>query len=124
MELNKDLIREILLTLEADTRDPREPKELKIPEHSQQEISYHVHLLAEAGYIQAIDLGDMRGDLWLPQCLTYAGHEFLDTVRDPEIWRDTKEGAKKIGAGSVQVLFEVGRAIIKAKAMQHLGIQL
>lgn len=123
MELNKDLVREILLKLEADKRDPREPKHLEIPGHSEQEISYHVHLLAEAGFLEAIDLGDFAGDHWQPQRLTYSGHELLDTVRDSEIWRATKDNARKVGSASVQVLFELGKAAIKAKAM-HLGIPM
>ena len=35
--------------------------------------------------------------------LTFNGHEFLDTVRDGEIWKLAKEGATKAGVASVQV---------------------
>jgi len=45
-------------------------------------------------------------------------------VCDPEIWRETKEGASKIGAASVQFLWEIGKGILKAKAKHHLGIDL
>lgn len=122
MTLDKDLIREILLAIEADESDPRAPIRLNVPGHTQEEIAYHVHLLAEAGFIQAIDFGSSDGYDWQAQRLTYNGHEFLDTVRDPEVWRETKDAAKKIGANSVQLLWELGKGLIKLKAQQHLGI--
>jgi len=124
MTLDKDLIREILLALEADESDPRAPILLNVPGHAPEEIAYHVHLLAEAGFIKAIDFGSSDGYDWQPQRLTYNGHEFLDTVRDPEVWRETKEAAKKIGASSVQLLWELGKGLVKLKAQQHLGISL
>ncbi|MCK0551051.1 DUF2513 domain-containing protein [Pseudomonas syringae] len=34
---------------------------------------------------------------WQPRRLTYKGHEFLDTVRDEEIWRRTKAGGVGLG---------------------------
>jgi hypothetical protein len=124
MKLDKDLVREILLKLEADQSDPRDLVPLEITGHSQLEIAYHVHLLADAGFLEALDLGSFDGYDWQPKHLTYTGHEFLDTVRDPEIWRETKDGASKIGAASVQLLWEIGKGILKAKAKQHLGIEL
>jgi hypothetical protein len=123
MKLDNDLVREILLALEADQGDPQLPKQLQIPEHTQQEIAYHVGLLAEAGFIKAVDFSSFDGYDWHPQRLTYDGHEFLNTVRDPAIWRETKEGAKKLGVASVQLLWEIGKGIVKAKAKAH-GIDL
>ncbi len=124
MTRDKDLIREILLAIEADESDPRHPVDLKIPGRTAREIAYHVHLLAEAGFIQAIDFGSSDGYDWQSQRLTYNGHEFLDTVRDPEMWREIKDAAKKIGASSVQLLWELGKGLVKLKAQQHLGISL
>jgi hypothetical protein len=55
--------------------------------------------------------------------LTFKGHEFLDTVRDSEVWKLTKESAQKAGVASVQVLFEIGKAYAKQKLAEH-GISL
>jgi hypothetical protein len=123
MKLDNDLVREILLALEADQGDPLLPKQLQLPEHTQQEIAYHVALLAEAGFIKALDSSSFDGYDWHPQRLTYHGHEFLNTVRDPAIWRETKDGAKKLGVASVQLLWEIGKGVVKAKAKAH-GIDL
>lgn len=123
MKLDKDAIRAILLAVEADNGSPMMPKQLKISDLSDEEISYHVHLLAEAGYVDAANLRSFQFDDWKPKRLTFAGHEYLDTVRDNEIWRLTKEGAKEVGASSVSMLFEIGKAIVKQKAIEH-GIHL
>jgi hypothetical protein len=89
MKLDKDLVREILMAIETDTTDPKTGIDLKIPKRSSREISYHVELLREAGFVLANDAGYLADSMsiWRPTRMTYKGHEFLDTVRDPEVWR-------------------------------------
>ena len=123
MKLDKDLVRKILLKLEEDQSEPREIVNLQVSGHTHREISYHVQLLSQAGFVKAIDASSFDGEDWKPQHLTYEGHEFLDTVRDPQIWRETKDMAGKVGAVSVQMLWEIGKAVLKAKAAT-LGISL
>ena len=122
MKRDKELMREILLRIEASP-SPVGFVEIDIPKHAQIEVSQHVELLSEAGFIEAYDLTTMDSYDWRPKRLTYEGHEFLDTVRDPEIWRATKETAKKVGASSVEVLFEIGKNLVKQKLME-LGVHL
>lgn len=125
MKLDKDLVREILLAIEDNGADPRGWMDLEIPDHSSREVSYHVHLLDEAGLVEAIDLSHMGRDgyEWKPKRLTYQGHEFLDTVRDSEVWRLTKETAKQAGVGGLKALFEIGKAYTKQKLIEH-GVHL
>ena len=125
MKLDKELVRDILLQIEADADDPRGWIVLELPEHSPNEVSYHVELLAEAGFLEAQDLCHMGpgGYEWQPRRLTYQGHELLDTIRDPEIWRLTKEGAKKVGSNSLSALFEIGKFFVKQKLAEH-GVHL
>ena len=63
-----------------------------------------MHLLHEAGLVDAIDKSSMSGINWIPTRLTMAGHQYLETIRDPEVWRQTKESAEKIGSFSLDVL--------------------
>jgi len=123
MKFDKDLARDILLTLEADESDPLEWVEIEIPGHSHQETVYHIQLLAEAGFIEARDLSSSLIYDWKPSRLTYQGHELLDTLRDGEIWKLTKESAKKTGVVSLQALFEIGKAFARQKLIEH-GIHL
>ena len=122
MKLDKDLVREILLQIEA-CPTPMGFVELNIPEHNHENVSYHVELLNEAGFIEAYDLTTLDGYDWRAKRLTYEGHEFLDTVRDAEIWKATKETAKKVGSSSLQVLFEIGKSLVKQKLVEY-GVHL
>ena len=122
MKLEKDLVREILLQVEA-WPDPRGWVDFNIPDHSKILLAEHIHLLDEAGFLDADDVTDTSGYDWQAKRLTYEGHEFLNTVRDPEIWRLTKETAKKTGTASVHALFEIGKGYAKQKLIEH-GVHL
>ena len=122
MKLDKDLVREILLQVEASP-EPMGWVEVSVADHSQEEIAYHVQILDEAGFVEAIDLTTTDGYDWRPKRLTYEGHEFLDTIRDPAAWRYTKETAKSAGVASLKALFEIGKAYTKQKLIEH-GVHL
>ena len=51
-------------------------------------------------------------------------NEFLDTVRDGEVWRRTKAGAEKAGVAGLAVLLELGKAYGKEVLKEKLGIEL
>ncbi|WP_025992919.1 DUF2513 domain-containing protein [Pseudomonas viridiflava] len=123
MKLDKDLVREILLAVEA-YNEPDGLIVLKINDRSAEEISYHVRLLDEAGLVAALDTGGIGHFRWQPRRLTYKGHEFLDTVRDEEIWRRTKAGAEKAGGVGLGLLLEIGKAYGKQVFKEKLGIEL
>lgn len=126
MRLDKDLIRQILFDTEASDADPREWTTLDIEGRTKVETSYHVQLLDEAGLIEGVDLStkDDDGFEWQPVRLTYQGHEFLDTIRDPEVWRRTKAGAEKAGNASIGFLWEIGKAFGKQVVSERLGIEI
>jgi hypothetical protein len=122
MKREQDLIREILLAVEANDKNPLDWIELKIANYTKRQISYHVHLLDEAGYLEAIDVSTMGEDgyCWYPKRLTFHGHEFLETVRQPEVWAKTKEIAKNGGSMAIEVLLEIGKAVITANVKAQL----
>lgn len=124
MKLDKDLVREILLAVEASKEDPLGWIQVDIEGREALEISYHVMLLHEAGLIVGQDLSTYDGLEWLPKRLTYKGHEFLDTVRNGEVWRRTKAGAEKAGVAGLGVLLELGKAYGKEVLKEKLGIEL
>jgi hypothetical protein len=126
MKRDNDLIRELLLRIEDDpqfdgTREwmQYEASDLGITDHSNEEVAYHLNLLVEEGFVT----GRTTTDMPIISKLTWQGHEFLDTVRDGEIWKLTKESAKKAGATSVQVLFEIGKSYARQKLIEH-GVHL
>lgn len=123
MKLDKDLVRDVLLALEAHDK-PDCWLAIELPGKSDVEVSYHVMLLAEAGMLKAHNVGSDDGFGWAPTRLTYRGHEFLETVRDPEIWRRTKEGAERAGVSGLDMLVELGKAYGKQLLRERLGIEL
>ncbi|EXF94305.1 hypothetical protein HK44_002085 [Pseudomonas fluorescens HK44] len=126
MKLDKDLVREILLVVEASEEDPRASISLVVEGKTPMVISYHVMLLHEAGLLvgQSHNHLGPGGFIWEPKHLTYRGHEFLDTVRDGEVWRRTKAGAEKAGVAGLGVLLELGKAYGKEVLKEKLGIEL
>ena len=124
MRLDKDLVREILLAVEDSKEDPLGWTQLNMEGRETLEVSYHVMLLHEAGFIVGQDLSTYGGLEWQPKRLTYKGHEFLDTVRDGEVWRRTKAGAEKAGVAGLGVLLELGKAYSKELLKEKLGIEL
>jgi hypothetical protein len=122
MILEKDLVRSVLLAIESYDA-PRGWVTINLPGHTDEEIAYHVEILADAGFIEAEDLSSFSGYDWRAKRLTYQGHEFLDTVRDNKVWSETKKIASTVGAGSVTVLFEIGKAYIKQQLLLN-GVHL
>lgn len=124
MKLDQDLVREILLAIEATGHDPYHVFQLELPGREETEVSYHVMLLDEAGFLHGQDMSSSDGILWHPMRLTMKGHEFLDTVRDPEVWRETKVSMAKIGGGGLGIVKDVASAVIKGFLKDKLGIEL
>lgn len=116
MKRDKELARELLLRIEAATSKPSF-KELT-PQSDEAETSRvleHLKLLEEAGFIRstAIKIHGFR----LPQNieLTWNGHEFLDDVRDPDVWKKTKEKTKGLADLGLGFLWEIAKGEVKAK---------
>jgi len=115
MKLDKDLVREILLAVEGSDRLPTGKIDLDLPGRDSNLVSYHIMLLDEAGLLVGRDATTHDGYRWQVRRLTYRGHEFLDTIRDGEIWRKTKAGAEKVGGASIAFLWEIAKQEVKAK---------
>ncbi|MBE0599723.1 MAG: DUF2513 domain-containing protein [Burkholderiaceae bacterium] len=108
-------------------------------------VQYHLRLLMDAGYIEGQDLLNAPPKEGTPAFamlelgsqghagqgvpitvsrMTWAGHDFLDTVRDNKVWQKTKGYLKDIGGVSIDVLKDVARAVAKDQIRQYTGINL
>jgi hypothetical protein len=86
------------------------PEQIGAVGYSVQEISYHVNMLLKAELLQG-----KAGSLPVITSLTWEGHEFLDTIRNPEIWRKTKDRLAGLGSIAISVVWEVAKAELKKK---------
>jgi len=91
MKRDMDLVREILLRVEANEKPTVPIAPFEIDGYPPEIVYHHVHLLDDAGLLTT--LGRPGMDQWFPKTLTWQGHDFLDAVRDPEVWAKTKQGA-------------------------------
>jgi hypothetical protein len=120
MKRDMDLIREILLHIESDSQydgtrwvTPGAPSELVESDRTMDELNYHLELLIEAGFLTGEShLG--QGSPMINK-LTWKGHEFLDDVRDNEIWGKTKERFKGLPSVAINIVAELAKAEIKKK---------
>ena len=115
MKLDKDLMRDILLAVEADPEPSASHVVLNLPAYPADVVSYHVMLLAEGGFLIAMDVSSKGSLEWYPKRLTYDGYEFLATIRDGDVWGKTKAAAGKVGGASVAFVWELAKAEVKTK---------
>ncbi len=126
MKRDMDYVRELLLKIE----------ELNLPRmsdlvatHADQDdvekLAEHLKMLIdEAGLIEGISAHTLSKMNWLNIRVTWKGHEYLDNIRDPEIWRKTKEGAAKVGDFSVDIIGALAKGLIKKQIEKHTGVEL
>lgn len=128
MTRDMDLVRELLLRL-ADAKGPVSFSKL-VPGRSTgdenfKKAAYHMRMLIEeVGLVKGIDARTNSGDEWLQLQLTWRGHDFLEATRDPTVWDHTKEGVKKLGGVSWELLLDMAKAYAKAEAKKRLGLDL
>lgn len=122
MKRDMDLVRQILLAIERDGT-PELRRAPDVEGYSPQQVTHHIALLSQAGLISAIDASSTSGKAYIQIGLTWDGHEFLDDIRDPEIWRQTKAGAAKVGSFSFGLFADLAKAAVVAKA-QSLGFPI
>lgn len=144
MKRDMELIRAILLDLE-DRSPGIEPRNFgyefeKVAAQlnvDQATLQYHLALLFDAKLIDGCALRGVDPPLSrakrvdsdyvfnvMPRHLTWEGHEFLDSVRDAEVWSKTKEAASSVGSYGFDMLKDLAKGFIKTKIKQHTGIDL
>lgn len=105
MKRDMDLIRLILLAIEAHPELYSWDVALDIPGYSKKEIVYQVKLLSEAGLIEARIIPSGGYSDYRVNSLTWAGHEFLEASRDDNRWEKVKRLVmEKTGSISFEVL--------------------
>ncbi|MCX6030809.1 MAG: DUF2513 domain-containing protein [Chloroflexi bacterium] len=119
MKRDMDLIRNILLMME-ESSDPEYPN-IQIDGYSSETISYHLMLLDEAGLIKALDASSASGMEWMPQRLTWQGHEFVEAARNENRWNKAKNIMAKSGGFVIEVMRTILIDLVKAQATAYLN---
>ncbi|MBB6262099.1 hypothetical protein FHS77_002667 [Paenochrobactrum gallinarii] len=98
------------------------PEASNLSEDEAQKLEYHLTLLEQAGFITV--RSKSGGGQWVVELITWQGHDFLETIRDPIIWDKTKDGAKKVGSLSLEVITDIAKGYIRKKVQSLSDIEL
>jgi len=125
MKRDMDLVRDLLLKIEESSKPTSSA--LLIQDANDEEkdrIIEHLRLMIDFGLFTAITSAPLSGR-WRCQemKLTWEGHEFVDTLRDPTVWQKTKGIASKAGGVGFKALLEIGKEVVKGE-LQKLGIPI
>lgn len=122
MTRDMDLIRALLLWIDEQPRldgtlwlPVLKSDDVGITDEPLEKVQYHLRLLKEAGFIKAESYAD--GSVTVAG-LTWAGHEFLDNVKDVGIWKQVKSRLDGLPSVALTVVADLAKAEIK----KHLGL--
>ncbi len=123
MKRNMDLIHTLLLAIEKNHDGSGRLVGIETNGKSP-EVVEHLFMLKESGFIEGQDASHMSGRDFLVQRMTWNGHDFLDSIRDPEIWKRTMEGAEAAKGFSIDLLKALAKGLLKTQIEQRTGIKL
>lgn len=130
MKRDMDLVRELLLRLEPIPVRPGATllyghhPDLQVEGFTPPEINYHLELLRDAKLIRGSKDQPRLGSGIKFESLTWAGHDFLDSVRSPQVWTKTKEGAEAAGGFTLDLIRDLAKSILKQKLREIVGVEL
>jgi len=117
MKRDMKLVRYLLFLLE-DRSDASVLTISEVAGYTKDEVQYHFNLMYEAELISAEPVRSSTSDRVVrvhPFCLTWNGHELLDTIRDDSIFNATLERLKSIGGkAAISVLTAVATKLALA----------
>lgn len=128
MKLNHDCVRDVLLFVEEEQRpgiflhlndfisiqDKDTSTKKRLSMYDAETIKYTLMKLHEAGYLKD-NLSIISGRLveYSTGALTWEGHKFLDTIRDPKIWKTTKEVASHLESVSITLISNIASNVLE-----------
>lgn len=126
MKLNYDCVRDLLLYLEDNLtyENTININSLKLKEYSSLDLVYTADKLCEADFIDCIRSRhiDQGGPIIIAKSITYEGHQFIDTVRDNKVWKETKNIASSVASTSLKVIENIASQVITNIVTKQIGL--
>lgn len=117
MKRDLDLIRAILLRLEVT--ETSATFDAHFEGHEDAAVQYHLYLLADAGFIDAANYSSGNDLSYMPNKITWAGQEFLNSARNATIWDSVKNTLRQRG---LDVSIDVRKALLVQATMKAVGL--
>lgn len=127
MKRDFDLIRDLLFQLENGGRSLESYEAFELGKRSVEEAGHALVLMHDRGLVKALRSPEFTSSefyTFYDISMTWEGYDFLDSVRDPEIWKKTKEGALAAGGFTFDLVKALAKGFAKTKIQQHTGIEL
>lgn len=126
MKRNMDLVRDLLLAFEAKTDAVGvHAADVRIDGYTEDQIVLHLNIMAEAGLLVCEPIRSSTNPDRIIKTfvfdLSWEGHEFLDTIRDPAIWKGTKSTLKRVGNWSFGFAVDIAKGLAMSEA-RKLGL--
>lgn len=118
MKLLEDNVRNVLLDMEEHMKLHDDWTNEDIMDASRRtkissdDYVYTIDSLLDGGYIIGKRQRTMGGYIYMIKSISFIGHQFLDTVRSPEIWRQTKSLTSKFEGVTIEILSQVATNLI------------
>lgn len=118
MKLNYDLIRDLLIYVEENGDGTKGIYDIKINGYTNNEIIYHLFLIAESKYIDYYTVSQVGlGKIVVPKRITMEGHIYIENIRNKYIWEEIKKDMeiKGIVNTSLDVIKDYANKYIRNK---------
>ena len=116
----------VMLAVEK-SKDPYELVDPKFEGHNETEISYHIALLDDAGLLHGQDRSAIGVFRWSAGALTWAGHEFVEAIRDESVWKEARNIADRAskrllnGEEHANTTHDAGRTYSDHRSRKYAG---
>ena len=126
MKRDMELVRELLLYFEAKTEVPgMHGADVHIDGYTEDQIGLHLNIMAEAGLLVCEPFRSKTNPDRIIRTfvfdLSWKGHEYLDTIRDPKVWKRTKSVLGRVGNWSFGLALDVAKGVALSEA-RKLGL--
>ena len=126
MKLNPDCVRDILLYVEDSTDYHKSccisPSSLadSLQSYPVNVVMYHLEQCCFSGYFSKYS-SDLEGNVTI-KGLSPLGHQFIDNIRNDNIWNDVKNISGKVGSKSLNALMQISTGVITSIIEHQLNL--
>ena len=113
MKRDMDLIRKILMAVEADSRTAW--TDLTADGYSEEQIGFHKFLMGQAGLVTTVETTGECNRYPSAEIvhMNWTGYEFLEAVRQQKVWEMAKKRVRDAGVGRA-----AGRLVVVPSAVR------
>ncbi len=116
MKRDNDLIRSLLLEIEAHDDAIFLCVLTDGSPDDERRSYYHLKLLVDAGMLEE------RGKFGGSFRMTNYGHDFIEAIRSESIWNDVKGVVATVGGATLGIMADIAKTCITAEINKHLGV--